>query len=51
MAIFGAASNPKSKSKIKLYLFSRCNLWQRQRRQNLFSSSLCGVFFLFFVVT
>jgi len=34
-----------------IYLFSLCTLWQRQRRQNFLSSSLFGVFFLFFVVT
>lgn len=33
------------------YLFSLCTRWQRQRRQNFLSSSLFGVFFLFFVVT
>ena len=38
-------------NELKTYLFSLCNRWQRQRRQNLLSSSLFGVFFLFLVVT
>jgi hypothetical protein len=39
------------KSKINVYLFSLCTVWQRQRRQNFLNSNLSGVVFLFFVVT